>query len=167
MAHSSADYRQMLFDAAPEQVTFIAVERREDVNGYWCYYTVAKDSEKPRDYEWRRGEMEYEAFAKTKGGKLFWDTQPRKFMFGWNSEPDEARLWVERQTGKRQGLEALMEHYGLELYGTSSEFNVLCSLTFGWKPSAGVFTLLPEEIEKMPELARDVLIKHLQKKGDG
>ena len=164
MANSMADHRQILFGSAPKQVTFVALERRENVNGYWCYYTVAEDPENPRKYEWRRGAIDYETFAVTKDGKIFWDTQPRKFDFRWSRQPEDAQLWIVRKHGERDGLELLLEHYGLE-----NEFFDLCREVWGWDPDEhrGVVTLLPEEMEKRPEIARELLIKHLQKKGDG
>ncbi len=166
MAFNVAEYQQILLDGAPEQVKFVVLERCEEEGGYMCYYTVARDPKEPRVYRWRRARIDFEALVKTKDASPFWDTQPKAFNFAhlfYGVLPEGDRLWVERQIGKRQGLELLMEHCGL---GFDALHNA-CSEYFGWDPNAGVFTLLPEEIEKQPEIARELLIKHLQKTGDG
>jgi len=156
------DCRQMLLDAAPKQVAFVALSRIEQESGYMCYYTVAEDPEDPRDYGWRCDRIDIRRLEEEDGhAVVFWAAQ--REVISRRGTP-EARLWVERKNGERDGLECLLGHYGLE-----NEFLKFSRERWGWDPDEhmGVVKLLPEEIEKRPAIARELLIKHLQKKGDG
>jgi len=154
----------MLLASAPKQVTFVALRWMEAVEdtGYMCHYTVAQDPEDPRDYEWRCDRIDLRRLEQDGNGASFWEGQ-REVISG--RETPEARLWVERKHGEHNGVEFLLEHYCL-----GNEFFVFFRERLGWDPddsSRGVVTLLPEEIEKRPAIAHELLIKHLQKKGDG
>ncbi len=147
------EYDKLLLEAAPPQVIFVVCERLEMVNGYACYYAVAKDSEKPRNrYDWRMGLIDYEQFARGKDPQVFWETQPKEFKFALRSQPEEAEIWVEKQHGKMEALETLLEYAGLV-----KEFYDRCFDFYGWGRDWGVFILLPEEIQGRPEIALGLL----------
>ncbi len=146
-------YDKLLLDGAPPGVIFVVCERMELTAGYVCYYAVAKDPEKPRGrYDWRMGLIDYEKFARGKDPEVFWETQPKEFKFTSSAEPQEANLWVEKQHGKFEALETLLEYAGL-----LQEFYDRCFDFYAWDRDWGVFTLLPEEIEGRPKIALELL----------
>jgi len=151
---------KLLLEGAPPQVIFAAVERLEEVAGYMCYYAVAKDLKEPRGrYEWRRALIDYESFHKTQDAAFFWETQPKEFTFGAAGAPEEAEIWVQKQFGKFEVLERLIEDYGL-----GAEFNDLCFEQLPWERGWGVFTILPAEVEARNDLALEFLKERLEKK---
>lgn len=150
-------YDKLLLEAAPPQVIFVVCERLELVAGHVCYYAVAKDSEKPRDrYDWRVGPIDYETFARGKDPEVFWETQPKKFSFASRGEDDAAHLWAAKQAARMEALEPL-----LSLVDLGKAFMERCFEVFKWDHDWGVFTLLPNEIERRPEIATEMLSERL------
>lgn len=161
MAINVEEARAKLLEAVPKQVTFVAIERYDHNATCWCYYTVVGDLEQPRWYQWRRAEIDYERLFGTEDVSFFWDTQPRTFHLLDNSEPDSARLWVERQFGRWETMDELLRHF--ELW---AEFATYQSECFGWDKNVGVFTMLPKEIEDRSRLAQEFLEDRLVRRKD-
>lgn len=143
-----SDIRQLILDDAPDSVIFVALERRENVSGYWCYFAACPDPEKPREYYWRRNEIDYETVVKCTSAKSFWE---KVSPYAWKNWPD-ALMWVERQFGKWDAVEDLLMHYGL-----AEEFRQHFIEHFGWKDASLFRILLPQEIEARPKLALEFL----------
>lgn len=147
---------KLLLEGAPPQVIFAAVERLENVAGFWCYYAVCPDPEKPRTCYWRRALIDYETVAKGTSAKSFWEDVPD---YAGSHDFPGAREWIQKQFGKFEALERLIEDYGL-----GAEFNDLCFESLPWERGWGVFTILPAEVEARNELALEFLKERLEKK---
>lgn len=161
MAVNVEEVRAKLLKGAPEQVTFVAIKRFDHDAICYCYYTVVRDLEKPRCYQWRRAEIDHERLFRAGDPSFFWDTQPEIFDLRPNTESDSARLWVERHLGRWEAMDELLRHF--ELW---AEFATYQSECFGWDENAGVFTMLPKEIEDRPRLAQKFLEDRLVRRKD-
>lgn len=149
------DCRQALLDVAPEQVGFVAIERLEKTASYMCYYAVRLKLQEGRerpDWDWRRAYITPEMIE---APKLFWETQPAQFPL--RAGTDDGRWWIESQIAAYEALEPLLHHW--DLYDETVR---ALAEAFKFPADMGVVTLSPEELERRPQIVRDLLMKHLQ-----